>query len=1165
MSESTRQIVDEIESKLKSARSRLLLAKLSFGVVIGLSVFVAIWLFLAGMEALFWMSPPVRIAAVGVAAVTLLVLGVLFVLDPAARLMGWFKAPLEDSVAHMVETRVPDTRNRLLNTLHLSSGRHSESPGELVDGAIQELAVPIRSASFDAVESFERVRRALRLAAIPLLGLLTFILSAPGPFMGATSRLASPARSFDRPAPFALEVSPGDVEVISGDSLRFEIILRGSAHVQPEIELRRTGERSISRVRAERDAARSFVHAETNIRQDFRYRAVAGPVESPWYSVVVVDRPVVRELSVSVESPAYSRIGRVDLATNAGDVVALPGSRVLIALELGGSPSATAEIVFDTGKRTPLEVAGSTASGEFRLTRAGTYHFELRSEKGVAGRNPIQYRLELLTDASPSVVIVSPEAVSELSDPFEPAIAARAVDDYGIRRVSLMYRLAQSRFGSVSETFAELPIESFERYQLDQLVERVWSMRTESGLSPVPGDVIEYFVRVWDNDAFTGFKPADSRLHQFVLPSLADQYRDLEEESGQTETHLEELLEKTREVGGRFDELRDELRRKPEAGWDDARQLEQIEQLQREVEKGLKDVSAEVEDLARQMEDNGLLSEETLNTYEELQRAIEEINSPELMEALQKLREAMQSMDLQQMQQAIQDFEFNEEQFKDRLERALDLFKRLKARQSLEEAARRAEELARLQEEIRKETEELAGHKDSDRSGSQEQNQQEDEGRSADDAQDESDRAEQRAKDLAHQQERAEAEMRDLEERLEEVQEMLEEIPRMPTEPLEEIRSRLEEQDLPGQLRENAEQLRQQQTQPAMQGQEQMQQQLQKLQQQLTEMQQSMQGRQLQLNIAGLRQALNDVLILSQQQEEAMSGVGETAADSPALRRYAKRQIELGEGLQVVSDTLRQLSREVPEMSREVQAQTGSALREMGQATESLAERSARRASAHQKASMMHLNEMALLLSDLLNMLMNQQMSTGMPSMQQMLEQLQQMAGQQQQLNQQIQEMLNNLQGQRLTQDVQERMRQLARQQEQIKQQLKELGRNPELRGNALGDLNKIAEEMEETVRELEQFRQDRELLQRQQQILTRLLDASRSMNTRGREKRRESRTGEDPERQSPGELTPDQKADELRRDLIRALESGYAPDYEELIKRYFELLQESTQESAPD
>ncbi len=50
-----------------------------------------------------------------------------------------------------------------------------------------------------------------------------------------------------------------------------------------------------------------------------------------------------------------------------------------------------------------------------------------------------------------------------------------------------------------------------------------------------------------------------------------------------------------------------------------------------------------------------------------------------------------------------------------------------------------------------------------------------------------------------------------------------------------------------------------------------------------------------------------------------------------------------------------------------------------------------------------------------------------------------------------------------------------------------------------------------------------------------------------------------DDHRASPrlGTLPEAEEIDRLRRDLIRALESGYAPDYQELIKRYFDLLQQ--------
>ncbi len=1156
MSESTRQIVEAIRRELSSARSRLLLARLATGLVVSLGIALLLWLVFAGAEALLWMTSGGRTAAVVAGAILLVLLLGRLVLEPVARLARWLKEPVDDRVADLVEKRVPATRDRLLNLLHLSTGRHTESPGDVVDAAIRMLAEPISTVSFDDAEDFRSTRRALRYAALPALALAIVLLAAPGPFLGATSRLAHPTKAFSKPAPFTLAVQPGDTEVIRGDSLKLVVAVDGEEGVVPEINIRRSGERTITTVRTDARDAGTFAYVEPNIRQDFEYRASADPVVSPWFRVVVVDRPAVRRLRAEVESPAYSGIGKTELPDNVGDVTALPGSRVRLRLDLGGSPTQVAEVVFDDGQRAALDVTGNTAAGEFRLLRTGSYQVRLTSHQGVTSTDPITYRLGLLVDDPPSVVILTPEPVSELADPFEPTLSARLTDDYGIRRMSLMYRLAQSRFGSVQEIFEELPLADFSRRELDQVVEHAWKMRSESGLSPVPGDVVEYFVRVWDNDTFRGYKSADSRIYQFVLPSLAEQYREIEEQSSDTEDGLEELLDKTLEVEERFEELRDELRRKPEADWDDARQLEQIEELQTEVEKGLDDVAAEIEDVARRLEESGLLSEETLDTYQELQRAIEEIQSPELMEALQKLREAMQSMDLQQMQQSMQDFQFNEQQFKERLERALELFKRLQARQVLEETARRAEELARLQEELQQQTREL-----DEQDGEQPQG----DASPADSTEDAEDEIQRQAEELARQQDQAEREMEDIEQRLEDAQDMMEELKGVPTEELEKIRSQLENRDVPEQMRQNAEQLRQQQLKPAMQGQQQMQQQLQQLQQQLSEMQQGMEGRQLQLNAAGLRKALNDVLILSKQQEATMTGVGATAADSPSLRRHARRQTELEEGLKVVADTLRSLAREVPEMSREVQSQTGSAVREMAQATEALADRSARRATGHQKASMMHLNELALLLSDLLDMLMNQQMNMGMPSMQQMLQQLQQMAGQQQQLNQQIQEMLNDMHGQRLTQDMQARMRQLARQQEQLKEQLKELSRNPELRGNALGDLNRIAEQMEETIRELQQLRQSRNLEQRQQEILTRLLDASRSMNTRGREERRESRPGETPERTSPAELTPDEQADRLRRDLIRALESGYTPDYEELIKRYFELLQSGASETGPE
>ena len=79
----------------------------------------------------------------------------------------------------------------------------------------------------------------------------------------------------------------------------------------------------------------------------------------------------------------------------------------------------------------------------------------------------------------------------------------------------------------------------------------------------------------------------------------------------------------------------------------------------------------------------------------------------------------------------------------------------------------------------------------------------------------------------------------------------------------------------------------------------------------------------------------------------------------------------------------------------------------------------------------------------------------------------------------------------------------------------------------------------------------------RQQLIHERMLQAERSVNERGQEERREAQTGSPRPAPAPPPLPPpDRPADRVRADLLRLLESGYSPDVQSLIRRYFERLQ---------
>ena len=176
-----------------------------------------------------------------------------------------------------------------------------------------------------------------------------------------------------------------------------------------------------------------------------------------------------------------------------------------------------------------------------------------------------------------------------------------------------------------------------------------------------------------------------------------------------------------------------------------------------------------------------------------------------------------------------------------------------------------------------------------------------------------------------------------------------------------------------------------------------------------------------------------------------------------------------------------------------------------------------------------------------------------------LMQRLQQMTGKQQGINQGTQQM-----GGMSPQQAAE-MARLAGEQGMVRKSLEQLAKEAANSGQLsklLGDLNKIAQDMREVQTDLAQGNVNPETLRKQERILSRMLDSQRSARERDFEKRRKAESGTNVARRSPGaiDLTTQEGRAKLRLDLLRAMEEGYAKDYEELIKKYFEALEQVEQ-----
>lgn len=1195
MSEKTLDVVRSIRKRLHDTARRLYLSELLFGIAVSLAVSCGLWLLLTAAESHLWMGLLERRIAVVAWLSTSLISAATFALPPLIRLIRASRGASEEQVAARIGERYPEIADRLVNFLHLSGGKSAPAPTHLLDGAVSMLGRQISPVRFENVEDFRRPRRAALWAVWPPIALVGLALAAPSPLTEASQRLLALNTEFEAPAPFALRVEPGDIQLTRGEAAEISAFAEGTALPSTAtVSMLREGSEQAEQFPMEPGGDGHFKYDVESVSSDMRYRVEADGIASSWFEISVVRRPLVRDLAVRIHPPSYTGLPAKDLAKNRGDVTALRGSEVHLSTDVSGVDVRDVRLEFDSGRVLSLDLASGTATGSFRLEGEGAYHIVAESAEGVQNADPIEYRLTTLNDEPPSVRLVLPGPDETLGEDLATELGSQILDDFGFSRLILKYRLAESRYRSPQDEFLSLPISIETPRPVDQAVIHGWDF-SETELDPVPGDVIEYYLEVWDNDGVSGPKSARSSVYRLRVPSLTERYRGLESEQDEMRDGLERMMDEAGEIREEFEQLREELRRKQDGDWQDRRQIEALQRRQDSMDQRVDELSRKMQDVRREMEENDLLSPETIETYRELERVVEEIRSPELNEALQQLQDALEQMDLGRMQESLQDFEFNEEQYRQRLERTLELFKKTRAMQQLEQAERLAQELNRHQDQLRQQTQQLDNPDSSGDeiqeegegnenavSGEQESTpeeadseQQDGTEAKADSDSPESDEQSQTGdtdpeeqtsstsrERVADEQERLAEDMEELEEMLEETRRQVNETRSGPSDDINELREKVRQQELPQKMRESGEQIRQNQSEDAADKQQGVQQGLQQIQQQLGEMRRSMQGGQMQINLGNMRRSLRHVIALSQEQEGLQSATTEKGAGSPALRELARNQVRLAEGAGIVADSLQSLAADIPQMNRNVQRHVGEALREMEQATKALSERASQEAGSHQRTSMMHLNELALMLSDLLDQMMNQSGGGGEGGMsaEEMADQLRQMSQQQQQLNQQIQQMLNESQGERLSNDMQARMRQMAAQQDEIRRHLRQLSRDPSARDGMLNELNRIAEQMKTTIEELQRRGVDRETVNRQQQILTRLLEAEKSLQEREQDDQRRGRTGQTFDREGPPELERSEQLDKLRRDLIRALESDYSSDYQELIRRYFELLRRETE-----
>ncbi len=1031
----------------------------------------------------------------------------------------------DGQLASLVGSTFPGIKDRFANVLQLCTPGAAEGlySGELVSAALEDLRrdlAPLDLLAAIDTSGARRIGRLLGLAAVSV-GLLFLI--SPSPFLGSAERLWKHNQVFAGPVSIGFLVDPGDREVVKGETVTVTVRVQGDPRREILLSSRPEGQISFDEHTLRPSTDGLFRYAFPPLRYTTAYFVSAGGVDSRTFTLKVTDRPVVKLLQVGLVYPSYAQLPPRQLDDNIGDITALKGTRATIHVQ-SNKALAAAFLVFHDSTRLPLRVDGSTATGRLMLLKDGSYHLLLTDSDGVPNADPIEYTMRVVADAYPTVSIPVPGTDLDVTDNSSLNVVCRIADDYGFSRLRLAYRLVHSRYEQPAENFTYADIRLPEHAGTEALVSYTWDL---SRLHLVPEDVVQYHAEVFDNDNISGPKSAVSETYTLRLPSTDEVFRDVDRAHDESLAGLQDAMQQAEQARKELEDLRQDMKEHQDrVDWQEQKKAEDLLAKYQDAQKKVEEASRAVNTMIDAMEKNKTLSPETLEKYLELRQMLEQMNSPELAEAMKQLNQALQQMSPEALREAMKQFTFSEEAFRKSIERTMNLLKRIQVEQKIDEALKRAGELMKNQAEVQKKSERAAPQ---------------DTGALNDLAR--------RQKDLAD-------ELAQLRKELEDLKAKMEEFPaEMPLARMDSTMRDLQQSGMEQDMQDAARELAQRQPQQASAGQQQALAKMGKFFSQLQRMQEEMRQNQQQQVLNAMRRSMQDLLELSQREEALKDESRSLEPGSQRFRENAERQMDVMRDLGSVTDGLAGLSQKTFTVTPEMGKALGDALRQMGDAMQSLQQRNGGAAGQQQEGAMGSLNEAAQMLGSAVNAL-RQGGGQGM-GMAGFLQRLSQMSGQQQGINQGTRNLGS------LSQQQAAEMARLAGEQGAVRKSLEQLSKEAAGAGELkrlLGDLNRVAQDMREVQTDLAQGNITPETLNKQDRILSRLLDAQRSMNARDFESRRRSEPGTDVARRTPPPLELSRQADreQLRRDLLKAMEEGYAPDYQELIRKYFDALEQT-------
>jgi hypothetical protein len=1089
--------------KLDAFIRKFYLNKLIRGSIYFFSVLLITFLCLNTLEYFFYLKPNYKILLLSTSAIILSALLIIYILIPLVKYYKLGPVISHKKAAEIIGYHFSEVKDKLINILdlHEQSSQNKEHY-DLIMAGINQKITDIKTIPFVKAIDFSKNKRYLKYVLIPFLFIVSIFIISPSFIESGSERLINYNTQFEKPAPFNFVLNNKNLSINQGDNILISLSISGNELPQ-DVYLHL--EESVYKL--EKKDVSNFEYQLQNIQANSQFYFSAAGYDSKTYQLEVIEKPIISSFFVDINYPDYT--GRKDeRLKNVGDISIPEGSIV----SWNFNTQNLHELYFNLDKESILLRAEKDLLNYSRRIKNSSNYSIIPIHPKKLNVDTLKYFIDVTKDQSPSIVVEQTrDSINTKRFYFSGVIN----DDYGFNKLLFIYK---QKSGDLKIT--NVPIQKSIN---SQRFYHYWEVDA-STISDV-----DYYFEVYDNDAVNGSKKTRSQIMRFELPTAKEINKEVNKNSEQLKDQLKEAIKKSEQIQKDAKKLNEKLINQKSIRYEEKKQINDLIERQKDVESLIKDIQEQLKKSNQFEEDFKKVSPELLEKKKQLEELFENLLDEKTKNLIKELEKLLEQNNKELSQDQLQKMQLENKLLEKEMDRMLEMYKQMEFDQKLKENIDKLEQLSKEQEKLSEESKNKSSKSD----------------------------------DIKKKQDELNKEFNEVKKELQDLENKNKEL-----ESPEDFQNPKEEtNDIQKDIDKANEELSKQNNKKASDAQKNAADKMKELSKKMKSMQMSGEAEELDLNIKALRQILDNLITASFNQEKTMEQIKKTSTNDPQYVALTLKQKNIRDDVQIIQDSLYALSKKVVQIKPFVNKELESINQQVAKSIEALAERKTNEAVVRQQYTMTAMNNLALLLSEILSQMqeeMNDKKNEGKPGAKPGKKsgkgQGQSISKMQEQLNKQIEELKNGQKsGQKPGQGqgqgkMSEQLAKMAAQQQAIRNALNQLEKemNKSGQGGNSNQLNQLKKEMEKTETELYNKIISQETINRQKEIMTRLLEAEKAARERELDDKRESKSAQD-NFDKPNLKFEEYKKEKMKElELIKTVPPGLDPYYKEKVNIYF-------------